>query len=127
MNFRHLLEGRSNEERLAGILLAQKFLKADHLTSQECNNILLHLVQAVTPRFILRMLCTKVNLGDFLVHDIAVSLLEMACPYPDVLQLFSSATSDIYAVVTVSKVSISFGTKIWIYIFIRIRNFLIFC
>jgi hypothetical protein len=105
MEFRLLLEGKSNEERLAGILLAQKFLESDNsLSSHERNNILNHLVQTVTPRFILRMLCTKAALGDLLVHDIAVVLLEMSCSFTNVLQLFSSMTCDIYAVVAVSKV-----------------------
>ena len=105
MDFQHLLEGKSNEERLAGILLAQKFLESDTTLSVENrNNILFHLIQTVSPQFILRMLCTSTCLNEISIHDIAVYLLEKSCPFVNVIQLFESMAKDIYAVVAVSKV-----------------------
>ena len=104
MDFQRLLEGNSNEERLAGILLTLKFLETDScLSSQERSNILCHLVSTVTPLFVLRMVCTKVSVSDSSVRDIAVDLLEKASHYPDVMQLFQHMIYDIYAVASTNE------------------------
>ena len=104
MDFQHLLEGNSNEERLAGILLALKFLETDgSLSLQDRCNIISHLISTVSPLFILRMVSTKTMLTNSSVQDIAVNLLVQSCQYPDVMKLFQHMSTDIYAVARVSE------------------------